>query len=139
MGIFGKDRSTIIKGAVDLVGNVRGMIDDKHFTAEEKSRVEMQLSDATAKFVKDTLGESTSRSIARRNIAIVSIYFFYGLILLLITLWKFDKEWFVAVKDLIVEFQLPVAFIMIMAFFFGGYYLNKYIDKGEDKDKKNGK
>jgi len=134
MGWLGKDRSTVIKGAVDLVSNVRGMIDDKNFTAEERARVDSQIANAAGKFAIDTLGESTERSIARRSLAVNTVYFFYFLSLLLIILWKFDQEWFIAAKDLIVEFKLPVAFLMVMAFFFGGYYVSKFAGK----DKKNG-
>lgn len=125
MPLFGKNKSTVIEGAVKLVTDVRGMIDDKNFTAEEKSRVQIFLADATADFVKATLNENTERSKARRSLAIVSVYFFYFLVVVLLVLWKFDPLWHEAAKALIIEFKLPIAFIMIMAFFFGGYYLSK--------------
>jgi hypothetical protein len=136
MGLFGKDKSTVVKGAVDLVGNIRGMIDDSKFTAEEKARFNIQIADATAEYAKATLSENTERSKARRHIAIVSIYFFYFLVMTLLILWRFAPEWFEAAKQLIVEFKLPTAFIMIMAFFFGGYYLNKLPNINTGKNKK---
>ena len=116
MGIFKKDKSTIIEGAVKLVGNVRKMIDDSKLTSQEAA-------DATAQFVKDTLSENTERSRTRRSIAVDTIRFFFALIVFLIVVWKFDTAWFDASKDLIIEFKLPVAFLMVMGFFFGGYYL----------------
>ena len=124
---LGKDKTTVVEGAVDLVKGIRGMIDDSKFTDEERARFNIQLADATAEFAKNTLSENTIRSQARRHIAVLSIYFFYGLFLLLAVLWKFDPEWFKATKDLATEFNFPIAFVMIMAFFFGGYYLNKFI------------
>ena len=138
MGLFKKERETVVNGAVDLVKNVRGMIDDSRFTAEEQSRFNAQMAEATANFTMATLSESTVRSITRRFIAVGSIYFFYLLILILIVLWKFDPEWFIATKDLLIEFKMPVAFLMVMAFFFGGYYAKSIIGKfiGDKADKK---
>ena len=117
MGIFKKDKSKIIDGAVKLVGNVTKMIDDSKLTSQEAA-------EATAQFVKDTLSENTERSRTRRSIAVDTIRFFFALIVFLIVVWKFDTAWFEAAKNLIVEFKLPVAFLMVMAFFFGGYYLS---------------
>lgn len=125
MPLFGKDKSKIVSGAVDLVTNIRGMVDDSTFTAQEKARFNLQIADATADFAKATLNENTERSKARRSLAIYSVVFFYILVVILLVLWKFDTEWFDAAKGLILEFKLPTAFIMIMAFFFGGYYLSK--------------
>jgi uncharacterized membrane protein (DUF485 family) len=117
MGFLGKDRTKVVEGTVKLVGDVTKMIDDSKLTTQEKA-------DATAQFVKDTLSENTERSKTRRSIAVETIRFFYLLIIFMIISWRFDPEWFNAVKALVIEFKLPIAFIMIMAFFFGGYYLN---------------
>lgn len=136
MGLFGKNKETVVKGAVDLVKDIRGMVDDKNFTAEERSRYYAKMGDATAEFAKATMSENTIRSRARRHIAVLSIYFFYFLFLLLVGLWKFDPAWFVATKELAIEFKFPIAFIMIMAFFFGGYYLNKVIPDAKSRRSK---
>jgi len=131
MGPFGKDKSKVVEGAVQLVGNVTKMIDDSKLTSQEAA-------DATAQFVKDTLSENTERSRTRRSIAVETIRFFFLLIIFLIVAWKFDPAWFVAAKNLIIEFKLPVAFLMVMAFFFGGYYLNggikEYRKRRRNKD-----
>lgn len=121
-----KDKTTIVEGVVKLVTGVRGMIDDKNFTSEEKARFDKETASNAAGFVKDTLSESTERSKARRSVAIDTVRFYFALIIFLIVSWKFDPLWFDAVLNLVIEFKLPVAFIMIMAFFFGGYYLNKF-------------
>jgi len=126
MGVFGlgkKDKTSVVKGVIGLVRDIRGMVDDKNFTDEERARMNMKLVDSLADFAKDTLNESTDRSKARRSIAEVSIYFFYSLVVVLIVLWKFDSEWYEAAKSLIVAFQLPFAFIAIIGFFFGAHLI----------------
>ena len=135
MGIFKKDKSTIVNGVVTLVKDIRGMVDDKQFTSEERSRYYMGLADATSEYAKATMSENTERSRTRRSIAEVSVYFFYFLTLLLIGLWRFDSAWFDATKALLIEFKYPTIIIMIMAFFFGGYYLNKFVPEDVLKKK----
>lgn len=125
--LFGKNKETVVNGAVGLVKNIRGMIDDSTLTAEERVKYNISLADATAEFAKSTLNENTERSRTRRAIAVTTIYFFYFLTLVMIVLWKYDSAWFDAVKELLVEFKYPTILIMIMAFFFTGYYLNKFV------------
>ena len=134
MKLFGKNKETVIQGAVGLVKDIRGMVDDKNFTDEERARFNTKIADSVAEFAKSTLSENTERSKARRLISIVSVYFFYFLIIALIVLWKFDSAWYDASLKLIIDFKLPIAFIMIMAFFFGGYYTNKFL--GNKKETK---
>ena len=137
MPLFGKNKTTVVNGVVTLVKDIRGMVDDSKFTNQEKSRFELSLADSVVDFAKATLSENTDRSKTRRQIAIVSVYFFYFLIIALLILWKLDPLWYKAAKELIIEFKLPTAFIMIMAFFFGGYYVNKFLGgKTPKEDKK---
>lgn len=134
MGIFGKkDKTTIVDGVVKLVTGVRSMIDDKNFTPEEKARFDSKTADSSADFIKETLSENTERSKARRSVAIDTVRFYFALIVFLIVSWKFDPVWFEAVLNLLLQFKLPMAFIMIMAFFFGGHYINKIWGKGNSK------
>lgn len=140
MGIFGlgkNNKTTVVDGAVKLIGDVTGMIDDSKFKPEEKARFQIGMADATAEFVKATLSENTERSKARRHIAILSIYFFYFLFAVLVILWRFDSAWFEATKGLALSFKFPTVFIMIMAFFFGGYYLSKLPEITKRREKKN--
>lgn len=136
MPLFGKNKTTVVNGVVTLVKDIRGMIDDSKFTDEERARFNIKLADSVADYAKSTLSENTERSKARRHISIVSLYFFYFLVVALLVLWKFDPEWFQASLDLIIEFKLPTAFIMIMAFFFGGYYVNKFLGGKTSKENK---
>lgn len=125
MGWLNKDRSEVVKGTIKMAHDIRGMVDDKNFTAEEKSRSDLEYADANADFYKTTLSESTARSITRRTVAVDTVRFFFLLTAFIIGSWKFDEEWARFAMETVVEFKLPQAFIMIMAFFFGGYYLNK--------------
>ena len=80
---IGKDRSTIVNGAVDLVKNVRGMIDDSKLTDEERMRYHAANAQAASDFVKDTMAENTERVRARRAIAIFLVYFFCSLVVVI--------------------------------------------------------
>ena len=136
MPLFKKDRSTIVNGAVDLVKNVRGMIDDSKLTDEERMRYHAANAQAASDFVKDTMAENTERSRARRAIAIFLVYFFCSLVVVLMILWKFDKEWFVAGKDMVVAFDLHWAFLAVITFFFGSHVLRGYQQKNIEKQEK---
>lgn len=137
MGLFSKDRSTIVNGAVDLVKNVRGMIDDSKLTDEERIKYHAANAKAASDFVKDTMAENTERSRARRSIAIFLVYFFCGLVIALLILWKFDREWFEAGKDMVIGFDLHWAFLAVITFFFGAHVLRGYQQKNIEKgDKK---
>ena len=126
MGLFGKDRTNVVEGVINIAKKVTSMIDDSKFTAEERARYGAKAADSLGEFVKETMSENTERSRARRNIAEWYLLYFLALFTFLIVSWKYDSKWFEAVKDLAIQFNLPVAFILVMTFFFGGYYLNKF-------------
>lgn len=138
MGILGlfspKDKSTVIKGAVDLVGNVRSMIDDSKFTTEEAMRANIEVADKMAQFVGDTLSENTERSKTRRLIAVMFMAFFIFLVFVLIIAWKFDKDWAEFIYKVMIDLNLAIAFITVIGFFFGSYMFRQYI--GQTKNKK---
>lgn len=126
MKLFGKSKETVVKGAVDLVKDVRGMIDDSKFTAEERARYNIQVAEAAAQFAKDTMAENTERSRTRRSIAIGFVWFFCAVFVVIIVLWKFDPEWSAFVRSLAIDFKLPWAFIAVISFFFGAHLLRSY-------------
>ena len=135
MGLLGiiskKDKSTVIKGAVDLVGNVRGMIDDSNFTKEEAMRANIEIADKMAAFVGDTLSENTERSKTRRSIAKYYMYFFSAIVVAISVLRKIDPEWAEFVKGLIRELYLGEAFLAVIGFFFGSYMFSQYIGRNK--------
>lgn len=135
LGLFSsKDKSTVINGAVDLVSNVRSMIDDSKFTTEEAMRANIEIADKMAEFVGDTLNENTERSKTRRFIAVMFMGFFLFLVLVLIVVWKFDKEWAEFIYKVLIDLQLSIAFITVIGFFFGSYMFRQYI--GQSKKNK---
>lgn len=126
LGLFAKNRTKIVDGAINVVDSVFGLIDKKKFTAQEAAKFNLETAEAAAKFVRDTLNESTERSITRRKIAVMYIAFFCGLVLFVIVAWKFDQTWGLFILDLIKELQLSWAFIAVIGFFFGSHMLRQY-------------
>lgn len=124
--LFAKNQSKIVDGAVKVVDNVFGLIDKKKFTEQEASRFNLETAEAAAQFVKETLNESTERSITRRQIAVIYIAFFCALVLFVIIAWKFDRDWGVFILNVIRELQLGWAFMAVIAFFFGAQILRQY-------------
>lgn len=134
LGLFSrKDKTTVINGAVKLVGNIRSMIDDSKLTHEEAMKANIEIADKMSDFVGDTLSENTERSKTRRSIAVFYMYFFCGLILLIIGLWKYDKAWAEFIKGLILELNLGTAFLAVIGFFFGSYMFRQYVGQNKKK------
>ena len=119
------------KGKIDIgdtAKNVLGKLDDSFLTSQEKA-------DST-EFVRETLEENTERSKTRRSIAKMIIYnyfvvFWIVIITFFLNAFKIIEVNLNALIDIVVKLQIPFAFITVIAFFFGGYYLRKY-----KKDKK---
>jgi hypothetical protein len=127
MGILsGKNRTTIVNGAVNVVKKVVGLVDEKNFTAEEASKFNLETAQAAGQFVKDTLTESTDRAVTRRRLAIDFIRFFCLLVLILIGAWKFDPIWGEFILKIMIDLKLAWAFMAIIAFFFGAHLLRQY-------------
>lgn len=110
--------------AANVFNTVANGIDKLAFSEQEKAIYNKDAADALAQFTKDTLGESTDRSRTRRQIALVIVFLYLVLGLCCIALAFVNIEKAKLLKDLISALSLDTAFIMILAFFFGGYYLN---------------
>lgn len=133
LGLGKNDKSTIVKGAVDLATGIRGMIDDSKLTDEEKVRYNAQMNENIMQFAKDTMAENTDRSIARRQIAVFLVYFYSVLVVALMVLWKFDVEWFKAAKEMLVTFWFPEAFLAVITFFFGAHIVRGWPSSQKSK------
>lgn len=125
--IFGK--STLDIGKV--FDTITTKMDDWKFTDAEKSQFNKEAAEGMAAFAKDTLNESTERAQSRREIARLIIYFYLILSTIGIIFLFIDS----AKTKLIMEFAdnmyLTVAFLTIIAFFFGGYYINQFKSKSK--------
>lgn len=127
--------SGLFKGKIDagkLVTSVTKGIDNLAFTKQERASYNAKQADNLAQYTKDTLSESTTRSKARRFIAIALICnavatFWFCVVLALKGMdYKFVIEVFLQVFG-------STSIVMILAFFFGGYYLKSIaINKKKD-------
>ena len=119
MGIFSKiNPMKVLKG-------VGGFIDESFLSKEE-------IQTAIVKHAKDTLAESTPRSLTRRYIAILIIAVFVLLIVTSVAVYKFDKTYSLFIFDIIKEIFGIVLTIVI--FYFGGYYGDKILKNRKKKE-----
>ena len=110
--------------AFDTISNG---VDKLAFTKEERADLNLKLADKVAEFAEKTMSESTIRSKSRRLISYVVVFMY---VLCLIGALFFESDMLVyIVKDS----SLNTAFIMVLAFFFGGYYM-KQIQINKKKD-----
>jgi len=123
-----------IKGMLNaetVFETVANGVDKLAFTAEEKAELNKELAGKMADFTKDTLSENSIRSKTRRFVAIAVTAVFLALVLLYVGLLYVGFP-VTELKELIFESPLSNAFIMVLAFFFGGYYL-KQLNLKKDK------
>lgn len=118
-GLFG--RSTL--DVNNVFDKVSGGIDKLNFSNQERAAYNKEAADALAAFTKETLSESTDRSCTRRwiAIAITAIYMIMSLCCMVLAFFSTDKA--KLLLDVSSALGLDTAFIMVLAFFFGGYYL----------------
>ena len=112
---------SLFKGkiSVDKVfSSVAAGIDNLGLTQQEKS-------DSVKEFVKDTLSENTERSKARRAIAKFIIYNYFAVFWIALVAVFIDIEATKLIIEIAGAFSLGYAFLAIIAFYFGGYYLGK--------------
>lgn len=125
MSILGKifTKPIDVNKAIDFVAK---SADNLNFTNQERAKLNAELAENLVKHVEATVDESTDRSVTRRYIAVVIITLYVCIAVAVLLLYAFGVD---AVAKQIVEItnvlELDTAFIMILAFFFGGYYINK--------------
>lgn len=131
LGLLGKDRTTVVNGAVDSVKKVFDLVDKRKYTAQEQAEIAFKRAEGAAEFMKATLSETTERSITRRWIAIFYIIFFCLFAAFIGVAWKFDPEWARFLLELALALKFGWAFVTIIVFFFGGYVLKEHILKSK--------
>lgn len=119
-GLFGASKLDVN----NVFTSISTGIDQLGFTKEEKEIYNKAAADALATFTKDTLGESTDRSKTRRQIALIvtAIYLLISISCIILAFFDINKARLLL--DVSSALSLDTAFIMVLAFFFGGYYLN---------------
>lgn len=129
MGFFKRIRG-IFKGGVSIdkvFSTVASGIDELHLSPEEKAA-------GVRDFVKETLSENTERSKARRFIAKVLISNSVLLVWFTIICYFVNPEAVEVVLEIVKAYKLDVAFLAIIGFFFGGYYLGKMRARNKKKN-----
>jgi hypothetical protein len=127
--------SSLFKGKIDagkLVTDVSKGIDVLSFTKEERAQYNEKQAHNLAQFVKDTLSENTTRSKARRFIAIALICNAIALswFCIILSLKGIPCKFII---DIFIDIFGSTSIVMILGFFFGGYYLkNIAINKKKD-------
>lgn len=127
----------IFKGKLDankVFDTVSKGIDKLSFSDQERATMNLGIADKIAEFAGNTLSENTERSKARRVIA----YIIIGNVVLL--LWAVIILSFLGYNDaasfiqkLATDWQMHTAFIMVLAFFFGGYMMRNIPLKSKQK------
>jgi len=107
--------------------------DKAFYTDEEKAetltkRMEIvgQLSESHIKLMQATASETTARSITRRVVAIFVMALTFLCMFAIAAVWRFDKEWALFMLELVKYFQVGIAFISVIFFFFGTYLAGKF-------------
>lgn len=124
-GMFGKSTLDVN----NVFDKVSGGIDKLNFSNQERAGYNKEAADALALFTKETLNESTDRSRARRMIAIAitAVYMLMSICSMVMAMFSPDKA--KLLLDVSSSLNLDTAFIMVLAFFFGGYYLKLIAQK----------
>lgn len=124
---------SLFKGGVSI---------DKVFTSASKgidnlALTDQEKADSLRDFVKETLSENTERSKSRRFIVKVVIYANIALLAITIACYFVDNiEGVKAMLEIAKAFKMDIAFLMVLTFFFGGYYAGKVSIKETPKNPK---
>jgi hypothetical protein len=126
MGLFnGLFKKVDINKVIDKASNG---IDKLMFTQEERADFNKALADGVAKHSVDTLNENTDRSKSRRIISLVIVAVYLFLVLVAVVAFPFIPLYSAFIFKVLAE-NLSVAFVSVIAFHFGGYYLSNMIGK----------
>ena len=126
-GVFGGSSLSADK----VFSSVAKGIDNLGFTQQEKAEFTKEMADGLAKYTIETLGESSDRSKTRRDIAImiVSLYLLVFVVALIMLLGFQNVAAVKLIIELSNEMNLSIGFLMVLGFFFGGYYLQNLMGK----------
>lgn len=109
------------KGAdnvMKVASGVGGWIDGMNFTEQEKAEYNGKMIEAAGKFMEQTVGENTERSITRRQLALLVIRFELILLSLVVVLYKFDPEYAKFIYTIATTDPMNYLVLGIGAFFF---------------------
>lgn len=129
MGIFTKkiDVQRAFDTVADGVDNIFYTNEEKISDLKDLTEQQVKIADKATEFYGKTLDENTVRSKSRRFVAL-SVVFTMLLVILTYVIAGFFTKNLNHLEKVIFDSVLSTSFLMIQAFFFGGYYLNKKID-----------
>lgn len=121
------------KLSVDKVfETVKNMGDKLVFTSEEKAEFNMKIADKASEFVANTLNENSIRSITRRWIALsvilTTLFTFILCVVMVLIGKKIDP-----ILELVDKFEIGLAFILVLGFYFGFYYIQNLLGAKKKK------
>lgn len=120
--IFGKSTLDVNK----VFDTLTTKMDDWKFTEAERMQFNREAADGMAAFVKDTMNESTERAQSRREISKLIIYWYLILSAVGVIFLFIDSEKTKLIIEFASKMYLTEAFLAIIVFFFGGYYINQF-------------
>ena len=109
------------KGAdnvMKVASGIGGWIDNNKFTDQERAEFSGKMIEAAGKFMEQTIGENTERSITRRQLALLVIRFELVLLSLVVILYKIDKEYAEFIYKIATTDPMNYLVLGVGAFFF---------------------
>jgi Fe2+ transport system protein B len=107
-----------------IIDFTMGGLDRLNFSNQERAEYNLKLAEALAEYTQKTLDESTDKSITRRYLSVIIVAIYMFLCLFTVAASLFNPEIATMVMTIIDEFYMTTAFIMVLAFFYGGYYIS---------------
>ena len=121
-----------IEKAVDKVGKAA---DTLNFSQQERAQLNAETVEGLARFVNETANESTDRSITRRYLAIMIIAVYLLISMIIVVYYPFNHEVASQLVKLVIELDLGIAFISVIAFFFGAHMIRGFVAPKNEKKK----
>ena len=110
-----------------IVSGIANGLDALHFSKEERAGVVIEISKTVVDYAKQTINESSIRSMTRRVLALIFCGSFLYLLLFSAMVWRWNTEWAVHTFNCTKQLVNPV--IAIIIFFFGSYGVGYFLDK----------
>ena len=126
MKLFGKNKTEVIKGGLEILKGVRGMVDDSKFTDEERARQNSKTIDQGYELAKLHESGSTEQSLTRRWVAIILISVYAAVTIFIIVAGKFDRPWAEFAVGVLKDLQHDKAFVAIVVAFYGVHAMRTY-------------
>lgn len=128
-----KAQDNILDKDNGLLAQVGGWIGNMNFTPEEAAEMNAKTAVAVVDYAKSTLSENTTRSKARRRIAIMWIQVELFLILAAAATGLFNKEHAEFLFTIATSNVMFGGTTAIIIFFFGSYGLARYQENKKEK------